>query len=1153
MEYWINFQFLSMNTSLRLFLLLLFLSPLWIFSQLPQKPSPATIAAAPAWAQAMYQTSPNVGVVDHLYKDWFRNNTFEKSYHTQYYKRWRRAIEAYIQADGSYQMPSLQELERTQNDYLNAYNGHSRSGGDWKVIGPMRVYGTDGAPKANHSNIYSLCRSEANTNVFYAGSETGEVYRSSDGGNTWSNVSYDFATNQGVTAIATSPTDPDRVLAGTWSYLHSSTDGGQTWIQNSITGNFKANEILFHPDNAQIIFLAGDDGLRRSSDGGATWVRLFNEKCHDIKTNVSQHGIIYLVKQSPTSANCEFLMSTDTGLTFVPQTNGWYTSTDPDRYDGGARIAVSNADPNRVYAYLIGEAKTGDSGFIGLFSSTDGGTTWTNPRGQVGGPYSPTLPNLAVGTDTWNYHQGFYNSALMASQTNANEILLGGLNLWRSTDGGATFTVVSGYRPGPLNMHVDNQDFRAYGNEYWISTDGGMYRSTDFFNTQPVVRMDGINSSDYWGFGSGWNEDVLVGGLYHNGNSSWYENWPAGDFLNLGGGEAPTGYVNPADNRKVFFSDVGGRYLPNNIGDPVSNLPLGLSPNEAYWSASSSELEWHPNCYNIAWLGRENKLWRTNNGASSFQEVHTFGTDPDHDVTYIEISSSNPDVIYLTQQLTGSNGLLWKTTDGGASWNSLTTPGNTNKRKMLLSLDMEDENHLWLAYPDGNNGQKIYETIDGGQNWTNRSSSVLDGQSAHSIVLAQGTDNGVYLCSQNTVYYRDDATGAWAMFNNNLPVKTWINAARPFYRDGKLRIATYGKGLWESEFHTQPSRPIARINVDYFNRECEGETFNFTDYSTLNHSGANWSWTFAGGTPATSNQLSPSVAFSGQGAHLVTLTVTDSSGQSSIDSMVVELTGIAVVNIAEDFESVFPPSQWREASTGALGWTQAAAGGYGLSSSSAMAPNFSINATGTWSDLRAPVNMQLLADGELTFDVAYAPYGGQYMDSLAVMVSTDCGMSFSQAYIKGGNDLATAPVLTSSFTPQSSEWRTDTVDLSAYQGFDEVFIAFRNISNWGNNIYLDNVELDGTPLVGFEQEPIAGFAQIAPNPLVQGQALRLVTDQEGEFELLLWNAEGKLAFQAKGLTNGSQPRPDLSTGIYFYDLKGNSIWNRGKLVVVGQR
>lgn len=1125
------------------------------FAQLPQKPSRADIAAAPAWAQAMYAAEPNVDEVDHLYKDWHRSHTFVKSYHTQFYKRWRRAIEPYVNEDGTFDLPTQEELARKQAQYLSSRQIEERTGANWQLVGPMRVYDNNIAAKANQSNVFSISRSESNPNVLYAGTEPGEVYRSSNGGSEWSNVSEDFPLLQGVRAIAASPADQNEVYAGTNSYLRHSTDGGLTWTHNYLSNNFRVNEILFHPDNASIVFVAGEGGLQRSNNGGQTWASLFTDKCYDIKVNVNQHQTIYLVKQNPATSNCEFLMSTDSGVTFVPQTNGFYTSTDPDRYDGGARIAVSKSDSDRVYVYLIGEAKTGDSGFIGLYRSDDGGLNWTVPRGQVGGPYSTTVPNLAVGTATWNYHQGFYNCALMASNSNPDEILLGGLNLWRSTDGGATFSVVSGYRPGgSLSMHVDNQDFRAFGNEYWITTDGGIYRSNDFFQSQPEVRMNGIHSADYWGFGSGWNEDVLVGGLYHNGNASWYESWSQGNFLNLGGGENPTGYVNPGDSRRTFFSDVNGKYLPSAIGDPVVNLAFGLAPNEAYWSASSSELEWHPNCYNIAWMGRENKLWKTSDGAASFSEVHTFGTNPDHDITYIEVSSTNPQIMYVAQMQTGSSGAVWKTTDGGANWASLTLPGNTNKRKILLSLDMENENHLWLAYASGGNGQKIYETSDGGTNWTNATTSVLDNQSPHSIFLAQGTNNGLYFCSQNTVYYKDNSLANWTMYNSDLPAVSSTDIARPFYRDGKIRIATYGRGIWENEFHTQPSRPIARINVDHFSRECENETFNFTDHSTLNHNGATWNWNFDGGNPASSNQMSQAVSFTGQGTHLVTLTVTDLIGQSSIDSLYIEVTGIANATLAEDFETVFPPNQWRQETSGSLSWSQeTAAGGFGLSSSCTKADNFNVNATGTWADLRAPVNLQWLADGELTFDVAFAPYGGQYMDSLAVLVTTDCGVTFTQLYLKGGSTLATAPNQNTAFLPTASQWRTDTVDLSAYQGFDQVFVVFRNISNWGNIIYLDNIALDGTQLVGFEEEPVAGFAQLAPNPLVQGQPVKLVTDQKDEFNLNLWNTEGKLVHQAQGLINGDQVRTDLPAGIYFFDLRNGSIWNRGKIAIVSPR
>jgi hypothetical protein len=258
--------------------------------------------------------------------------------------------------------------------------------------------------------------------------------------------------------------------------------------------------------------------------------------------------------------------------------------------------------------------------------------------------------NLAIGTETWQYHQGFYNCALMVSNTNADEIILGGLNTYKSDDGGATFYALSGYVGGPYNMHVDNQDFRNINGTTWLTTDGGIYRSADFFATDTYQsRMNGIHSSDYWGFGQGWNEDVTVGGLYHNGNLASFDVWGPGQFMQLGGGEPASGYVNPGQSRRVYSSDINGKIIPLIIGDPVDNVGFGIDPNESYWSVESTELEFLPSCFSIAYTGKENQLWKTEDFGVSFTPFATFGASLDDEITYIEIAWSNEDVMYVGQ------------------------------------------------------------------------------------------------------------------------------------------------------------------------------------------------------------------------------------------------------------------------------------------------------------------------------------------------------------------------------------------------------------------------------------------------------------------------------------------------------------------------
>lgn len=1146
-----------MRNFLLLFSLFLLISGAAI-AQMGQVPSATEIAASPDWVKLMYGPAPNVWAVEDAYRNHYRSHPFVKNYHTQYYKRWRRAADPYLQADGSIDWPTAQEKAARDAAYLRKVQAlqPSSRGGGWIAKGPHRMYDGNNAPETNHINIYALAQCAGTPTIMYAGTEPGEIYRSSDGGETWSNVSLTQLTDGGVNALAADPNNGDIVLAASGSFVYRSTNGGTSWSTVLNVGNLNAAELTFHPTLSNIALLASERGTYRSNDGGLTLIQVSAASSYDIKFKPGHPSTVYMLQNNTSLVRAEFMISTDIGQTWTLHDAGWYNSTDPGRYVGGGRLAVTPADSNRVYAYLIGEAKANDVGYIGVYKSTDGGHNWTLPSGYTGGPYTASHQNLAAGTPTWAYHQGFYNCAIMANPNNADEILVGGLNLWRSTDGGANYASVSGYVGGPLDMHVDNQDFRNFNGADFVTTDGGIYKSTDFFQTQPAVKMDGIHAGDYWGFGSGWNEDVVTGGMYHNGNNAWREAYGFGNHLSLGGGEAPTGYVNPGRNNVVLFSDIGGRILPSAIGQTVSGSPFGLAPNETYYSAESSELEFHPNCYNVAYLGKDNKLWRSDDGCASFSLVYTFGSNASSQVKYIEVSRSNPDIIYLSQQpASGNNGQIWKTTDGGTTWTSIPLPSGPNKRRMLLALDAENPNVLVVAFPQGSNGNKIFRTTDGGSNWANLTTSALDDENVHSIALIGGTDGGLYFCTDRTVYYRENAMPNWVLYNQDLPLQYNSNIAKPFYRDGKIRIASYGKGIWEADLHTQPSRPIATAMVDQFYVVCATDSFHFEDHSMLNHAGASWAWTFQNGSPASSTQRNPTVAFAGLGQHMCTLTITDGNGQIDRDTLYVEVRNVTATTPTTDFEGQFPPAAYRSTSTGALSWVQSsAAGGYGNSASSAAADSYNTDAGGTWADLSALVNFDTLQVSRLTFDVAYAEYGGQYSDTLEVLVSLDCGATFTRLYRKGGQGLATTPNLTSNaFVPAASEWRTDTVDVSAYSGVSNVMIAFRSIGRFGQVMYLDNVNLNGNPILGLPGGPRSAYAQLAPNPLTASQPLRLFAEGSDRYEVRVYNGQGKLVVQQFCAAGTVLPTDRLSAGTYFWEVLGETLIQRGKLVVLEGR
>lgn len=1106
------------------------------FAQNLQKPSATEIQSLPLWAQKMYGENPNVWEVDALYKNYYREHGFEKNYHTQYYKRWKRKYVNQINEQGFISMSNEIPSTHHKPSNLNKTTG-------WSLVGPIHNLQENGQQGSGQTNVYSFDQCKNMLNVLYCGTEPGEVYKSTDGGQNWFGTSLGENFGSGVTAVEVSPTNADIVFAGGNNGVYRSINGGTTWTNTLPNTNLGVNEILINTANEQFVFAATDKGLYRSTDGGLNWNLLFNKKTYDIKEKADDPTTLFCLRNNSSLDICEFYHSTDSGATWTIQSTGWYSSTDPGRNDGGGRLAVTPANPNRVYAYLIGEAKTDDFGFIGVFKSDDAGASWTLPNTPTGGPYSTTHPNLAIGSPSWTYHQGFYNCAIMCSETNADELIVGGLNIWKSTDGAATFEGINGYIGGPMNLHVDNQDFRVINGNYWFTTDGGIYSSTNLLETQPDFKMKGVNGAEFWGFGSGWNEDVLVGGLYHNGNLAHHENYGAGKFLELGGGEAPTGYVNPGNNRKTYFSDISGKILPVNMNDPIASFGSGMSPNETYWAAESSEMEFHPNCYNVAFIGNEHKLWKTMDGGSTYNLVHTFGTNANNQVKYIEIASNNPNVIYVNQQPeSGGNGTLWKTTDGGLTWNSLTIPAGQSRR-MLLSINPSNANELWIAYSDVNNGNKVFRTIDGGTTWTTYSDATLNGENIQTMTYIAGTDGGLYVGTNQAVYYRNSIT-AWMLDNQGLPTYTSANILRPFYRDGKIRVATYGKGIWEGNLFENPSQPIARIMVDKLTQDatCQIDSFYFEDYSFLNHNDATWEWTFPTGSPNSSSERNPSVLFSTEGTHTAILKITNQLGQTDADTITINLNLITSPStVQEGFEGAFLPTGWQQGANNSAAWNVTSnIGAYGTSQHAAIFDNYNNYGEGAKSDLLVNLNFPSIANAFLSFDVAYARWGGANSDTLEVLYSTDCGINFTSVYLKGGSDLATAPDNQNLFEPTASEWRTETITLNGLEG--NILVAFRNIGRYGNVLYLDNVNLTNSLNVK-EQKP-NNTLSVYPNPVCNSSWLTITNPKQEKYRVKLVDLKGKIVYQTDTTSDGFFIPETIKTGSYLLNVQTDKrIWN----------
>jgi hypothetical protein len=285
---------------------------------------------------------------------------------------------------------------------------------------------------------------------------------------------------------------------------------------------------------------------------------------------------------------------------------------------------------------------------------------------------------------------------------------------------------------------------------------------------------------------------------------------------------------------------------------------------------------------------------------------------------------------------------------------------------------------------------------------------------------------------------------------------------------------------------------------------------------------------------------------------MVTLEVKDGSGVSDRDTIYVTTSNYTFPTVVnQGFQGVFLPSGFQNVDLDAYGsWSlSTAAGAFGNSSQSAYFNNFDIYSNGGKSDLRFFIDLSTPSLSKLKFDVAFAQYSTANSDTMEVLVSTDCGANFTQVYLKGGSDLATAPDNTNSYVPSSSEWRTDSIDLSSFAGNSQVIVAFRNIGHYGNNLYLDNINLDAhntTPVVSIDRTD--DELNVYPNPIRQGEDILIYDPHRISTYVNVYDAEGRIVLTSE-TKSSLRISNHLGSGTYIVQIVGERNMKNCKLTV----
>lgn len=760
------------------------------------------------------------------------------------YKRWEWFMAPRVGPQGERFDPSMayRENEKYQQTYKLAVAGN------WSLIGPTTAIPIGGG--AGRLNAVRLDPSNSN-NIFVC-SPAGGLWKSTDGGATWSSNTDKLAQVIGCTDIAIDPTNSQVMYlatgdgdgSDTYSVgLLKTTDGGATWAPTGLS-YFTANtrtisKILIDPTNTATLLVATSGGIYRSTDAGVTFTVAQTGGFKDMEFKPGDPNTVY-------ACGTEFYKSTTNGQAWTKITSTFTAAANLSRM----AIAVTPADPN--YVYVLGAKAATDYGFEGLYRSTNSGTSFT----KLTTTPSNILGWASGGTDVGG--QGWYDLAIAVSPTNASEVVCGGVNIWKSTNGGTSFSIIGHWTgSGAPYVHADIHDLvYINGSTIFSANDGGLFKTQNNGSSWTDL-SDGLQIAQMYGFGqSTTNASLLLQGWQDNGTNRYNGVWEQ-----VMGGDGMLAFIDRTNDNNMWGSQYEGSLNRSTNGGASWSNATGTITETGAWVTPWSQ---DPVNAGVIYAGFIN-MWKSTNGGVSWTKISTFTNQATLDV--FAVSPANNQVIWAAKA-----GNLYKTTNGGTTWTTITSI--PSGRISTIACSNTDPNKAFIGFSGFTNTNKVFQTNDQGVTWINLSSSIPN-IPINYILYVDNSNDALYIGTDVGVYYKDASLTIWQPFNNGLP-NTIVTQLSIFGPTQKLRASTYGRGIWESDLY-QPGAypPVSAFGSDK-SISCPGAAIQFNDFSAGQPTG--WSWSFPGGNPSTSTAQNPMVTYNTPGIYPVTLTTTNSIG-----------------------------------------------------------------------------------------------------------------------------------------------------------------------------------------------------------------------------------------------------------------------------------
>ena len=758
----------------------------------------------------------------------------------------------------------LQAAEPPGPDYYSSLR--------WRMIGPFRggrTVGATGVP--------------GRPNVFYVGVNNGGVWKTTDAGRTWAPIFDDQPTGS-IGCLAVAPSNPDVIYVGsgeglqrpdlsTGDGVYKTTDGGKTWINTGLRDGQQIASIVVDPKNPDRLFVAvlghpyganAERGIFRTSNGGKTWKNLGLRDGQQIPAIIidprDENRVFVAVLGHPYGPNAErgVFRSTDGG-------KSWEKVLYKDENTGAVALAFDPSNAQTIYADLWSsrqgpwENGAWQGPGSGLYKSTDGGTTWTpltqglptsaQGLGRIGFGIAASDPKRIYATVDARQQGGIYRSddagetwqcintevrlwgrgsdfaEIKADPKNKDIVFVANTSVYRSTDGGRTFTAIKG-APGGDDYHTiwinpDNPQIILLASDQGatISVNGGQTWSS-WYN-QPTAQFYHVitdNQFPYWVYG-GQQESGSVG-IASRGNDGQitFREWhPVG--------VEEYGYVAPDPlNASLIYGGKVSCY--DRTTGQVRNVAPEALRSGKYRFLRTAPLLFSPIDPHVLYLGG-NVLFKTTDGGQRW------------DIISPDLSREKPDVpenigIFRTPELAKQprrgviytvapsyrdintiwagtdDGLIHVTGDGGKSWLDVTPPEVTSWSKIsLMDAGRFDAATAYTAVNRirlDDQRPHIYRTHDGGKTWTEIVRGLPDNAPVN-VVREDPVRQGLLFAGTERVVFVSFNDGAdWQPLRLNMPA----TSIRDLVVHGDdLAVGTHGRSFWILDDIT----PLRQLNA----------------------------------------------------------------------------------------------------------------------------------------------------------------------------------------------------------------------------------------------------------------------------------------------------------------------------------------------------